>query len=115
MSTPFIGALISLVSKAEVRYEGTLFSIDPGKATVCLQNGNFFFFFFFFFFFSFVVCFVCCLVVCNKKRKPLTSSLREGCFLSRDLGFAKLDVVVVVTASGKLHMAAHSSCSILPA
>ncbi len=40
MATPFIGALISLVSKAEVRYEGTLYSIDPVKATVALQNGE---------------------------------------------------------------------------
>ena len=39
MSTPFIGALISLISKAEVRYEGTLYNIDPVKATVALQNG----------------------------------------------------------------------------
>jgi hypothetical protein len=40
MATPFIGALISLVSKAGVRYEGTLYSIDPVKATVALQNGE---------------------------------------------------------------------------
>ena len=40
MSTPFIGAVISLVSKAEVRYEGTLYNIDPVKATVALQNGG---------------------------------------------------------------------------
>ena len=40
MSTPFIGAVISLVSKAEVRYEGTLYNIDPVKATVALQNGT---------------------------------------------------------------------------
>lgn len=40
MATPFIGALISLISKAEVRYEGTLYNIDPVKATVALQNGK---------------------------------------------------------------------------
>ena len=40
MSGPFIGASISLISKADVRYVGTLFNIDPGKATVALQNGQ---------------------------------------------------------------------------
>ena len=40
MSAPFIGAVISLISKAEVRYEGILFNIDPVKSTVALQNGR---------------------------------------------------------------------------
>lgn len=39
MSGPYVGATISLVSKAEVRYVGVLHSIDPVKATVALSNG----------------------------------------------------------------------------
>eukprot|EP00474_Spongospora_subterranea_P009988 CRZ10446.1 hypothetical protein [Spongospora subterranea] len=35
---PFLGARISLVSKSDMRYEGTLFTIDPIKSTVALSN-----------------------------------------------------------------------------
>ena len=34
-----LGAHISLLSKAEIRYEGTLHSIDMEKATITLQDG----------------------------------------------------------------------------
>lgn len=37
-STNYIGSKISLVSKSELRYEGTLFSIDPNQATITLQH-----------------------------------------------------------------------------
>ena len=36
---PYIGAHITLLSKAEIRYEGTLFSIDMEGATITLQTG----------------------------------------------------------------------------
>ena len=37
-SIPYIGALISLVSKAQLRYEGTLYTIDPKASTVTLSH-----------------------------------------------------------------------------
>ena len=37
-SIPYIGALISLVSKAQLRYEGTLYTIDPKASTVTLSQ-----------------------------------------------------------------------------
>ena len=37
-SIPYIGALISLVSKAQLRYEGTLYTIDPKASTVTLSG-----------------------------------------------------------------------------
>lgn len=37
-SAPFLGALIWLVSNAQVRYEGILHEIDPHKQTVTLRN-----------------------------------------------------------------------------
>ncbi len=39
MANPYIGAHISLLSKAEIRYEGTLHQIDMDSATITLQNG----------------------------------------------------------------------------
>ena len=36
-SIPYIGALISLISKANLRYEGRLYTIDPKASTVALQ------------------------------------------------------------------------------
>jgi protein LSM14 len=38
---PYIGARISLISNSDIRYEGTLYTIDPKEATVALQNGTF--------------------------------------------------------------------------
>lgn len=38
MANPLIGSRISLISKKNIRYEGTLYSINEGDATVALQN-----------------------------------------------------------------------------
>jgi len=35
---PYIGARISLISNMNIRYEGTLYTIDPKEATVALQS-----------------------------------------------------------------------------
>jgi protein LSM14 len=37
-TTPYIGSRISLISKSEIRYEGTLHTIDPTQHTVSLSN-----------------------------------------------------------------------------
>lgn len=36
---PFIGSRIILISKSDIRYEGTLFTIDTVESTVALNNG----------------------------------------------------------------------------
>jgi len=37
-SLPYIGSKISLVSNAEIRYEGTLYTINTEESTIALQN-----------------------------------------------------------------------------
>jgi protein LSM14 len=36
----FIGALISLVSRSDIRYQGFLASIDSAQATIALEKGE---------------------------------------------------------------------------
>ena len=37
---PFLGSKISLISKSQIRYEGTLYPVDAVESTVALQNGK---------------------------------------------------------------------------
>jgi hypothetical protein len=36
-----LGSRISLISQQDVRYEGTLFSINQTESSIVLQNGNY--------------------------------------------------------------------------
>lgn len=38
--TPYFGSKISLISKAEIRYEGFLYAIDSKDSTVTLSSGE---------------------------------------------------------------------------
>lgn len=38
VTAPYIGARISLISNSNIRYEGTLFTVDPKEATVTLES-----------------------------------------------------------------------------
>lgn len=38
--TPFIGSKISLISRAEIRYEGILYQVDTKESTVTLAKGT---------------------------------------------------------------------------
>lgn len=42
MSTgmPELGSKISLISKADIRYEGRLFTVDPQECTIALASGK---------------------------------------------------------------------------
>jgi protein LSM14 len=39
---PELGSKISLISKADIRYEGRLFTVDPQECTIALANGELF-------------------------------------------------------------------------
>lgn len=44
---PELGSKISLISKADIRYEGELYTVDPIECTIALSNGKFWFWYHF--------------------------------------------------------------------
>lgn len=38
----YLNSNVSLISNASIRYEGTLYSINPTEATITLSNGMYF-------------------------------------------------------------------------
>lgn len=39
--SPYLGSRINLISKSEIRYEGTLFGVDSQASTISLSKGKF--------------------------------------------------------------------------
>jgi len=39
---PELGSKISLISKADIRYEGRLYTVDPQECTIALSSGKYF-------------------------------------------------------------------------
>jgi hypothetical protein len=40
MSLPYVGSVIGLISQNDIRFQGTLQSINPNDSTVTLVDGN---------------------------------------------------------------------------
>lgn len=67
---PELGSRISLISKADIRYEGRLFTVDPQECTIALAGGEYelslFFFFIILFFMPVPLChLLLAIVVCS--------------------------------------------------
>jgi hypothetical protein len=39
-ASPYLGSLISLISMAEIRYEGLLYEVDTNESTIALTKGS---------------------------------------------------------------------------